>query len=90
MQVPSEDFREMKNKVDKMYYALLGNELTEDGGLIRRVGESEKEIALLHDRIDQLERKNIKGELYLNWLWGLAGFVLSSGFSALIYHLFKK
>jgi hypothetical protein len=35
------DFRDMKDKVNKMYYAMLGNELTKDGGLVARIQKLE-------------------------------------------------
>jgi hypothetical protein len=35
------DFKDMKDKVNQMYYAMLGNDLTKDGGLVGRIQKLE-------------------------------------------------
>lgn len=64
-------------KVGLMYYALMGNDLTKDGGLIRRIDDIEEDI-LLHEKKfeavfdgiknnnDKIDKKNF----YVNLLWG--------------------
>jgi len=82
--------RDLTEKVCDVHYALIGNALAKDGGLIQRVIDCEKEAETLHDRIDSIERKNIKGELYLKWIWGLGSAVAMSIFLEILHYAFKK
>lgn len=78
-------FSDMGEKLDQMYYALLGNELTKDGGLIGRIIQLEKDVAVLEQKTETLERERNKSDIYVNILWaaggvictGIIGYILS-------------
>lgn len=59
--VQSAAFKDMSAKVDKMYYALMGNELSKDGGLVQRIIELEGDNAKLEVKLnlvkEELENK---------------------------------
>jgi Mg2+ and Co2+ transporter CorA len=57
---------EIERKVDKMYTALLGNELSTNGGLIHTIAEH-------HQRLNALER------VLHNTKWLIIGLSISSG-----------
>lgn len=81
---------QLATKVDDVHYALIGNSMTKDGGLIQRVIDCEKEQGAIHEKLDRLERKNIKGELYLKWMWGLGSALGMSVFLEILHYAFKK
>lgn len=43
------------DELETIKYAFIGNELTRDGGLIRRVERSETELEVLEKRIIEME-----------------------------------
>lgn len=83
------EFVEMKDKFDEVYYALVGNKLTNDGGLVKRIGENETEIEEIRSRIEDMEKKNVKSELYVKILWGTGGFIASALFTYILQLIFR-
>jgi hypothetical protein len=81
---------DMKAKLDELYFALIGNRVTMDGGLVRRVEDTEKEIRKLRDKIDALERINIKSALYVKILWACGGTIAGGAFYEILQLIFKK
>ena len=79
------DLKEMTGKVDKMFYALMGNELAKDGGLVGRIEKLEKRIDNNELDIESIQKKNVGFEIYQKIMWtalgGLLTFVLESVFS---------
>ena len=51
------DMHEVKLKVSEMYYALMGNPLSKDGGLIGRIDRIEKRLENNDDRMDKQEKR---------------------------------
>lgn len=41
------EIKTVKDKVDLIYNALVGNEITKDGGMLKRMDDVEKEVHLL-------------------------------------------
>ncbi|MDH7463987.1 hypothetical protein QEG73_21980 [Chitinophagaceae bacterium 26-R-25] len=77
-------FNEVGQKVDKMYIALLGSDLTNDGGLVGRINgledeveelrkQIEEEVDALENEIKKIKEASIKSELYVKILWGVGG-----------------
>lgn len=83
------DLSEMKNKVNEMYHSLIGNTLAKDGGIIKRLQTVEEKHEELTDRVEDLEKKNDKLEVYQKILWAAGGFVASSLFVYVLQLIFK-
>lgn len=85
-----QDIQQIKEKVDKLFTALMGSEVTEDGGLVGRVKELEQENHSLHEKITQIENANTKSELYIKIIWALCGTIGSGIFFYVLNLIFKK
>src|SRR5688572_12445823 len=79
-----EDIHIIKNSLTKLetrfysiHTALSGSEITKDGGLIGRIIESEKELALLTVRVEQVEKKETQRRFYIRIIYGAVGFLLA-------------
>jgi hypothetical protein len=84
-----EEIQNINKKVDKMYYALMGSEITKDGGLIARIVKSETSIDILKDEIELLKNRNTKFEVYQRIMWSSLGGVVSMVFAYVINLLIK-
>jgi hypothetical protein len=42
-----EEMQQMKSRVDQIYYAIIGNEMSKDGGLLKRLSDLEIEVEKL-------------------------------------------
>jgi hypothetical protein len=80
---------DLKGKVDKIYVALLGSELSKDGGLIQRVVDAEAEILVLRRDLEEQKDKESKTALYIKIIWGMAGVIGAGAIEYLISHLGK-
>lgn len=67
------DLKDVREKVDKMFYALMGNDLTNDGGLIKRIIELEEENLKLRKEMQDMRLDATKAGLYIKIIWGMAG-----------------
>lgn len=76
----------MEEKVDKMFHAMMGSDLLQDGGLIRTVIDLKTENKELKARIDKIESNREKTKIYINLLWLSAGAFVQY----LIQTIFKK
>lgn len=81
---------DIKKKVNEMYYALIGNPLSKDGGMIEKINEHERRIVELEKRCQQIEKNESKNSLYVRIMWGMAGVAGTSLFGYLISIVFKK
>lgn len=72
------DVAEMKDNIDIMRDALIGNPLSKDGGLIKRMLDAEVEIK----KIGAIKRSN---QIYLNLVWMCGG-----GFIMVVIDLLSK
>jgi hypothetical protein len=68
-----DDVSQIKNKVGKLFTALLGDDITKNGGLVQRLNNAESNVEELSERINNIEKKNIKVSVYVGLLWAAAG-----------------
>lgn len=80
--------KDMKGKVDKMFYALMGNEIAKDGGLVGRIEHLEEAFEKLEGVVQKQAERNIKLEVYQRIMWTAIGGVAMAVFSYVIT-LFK-
>lgn len=78
------DITNMKGKVDKMFYALMGNEIGKDGGLVGRIEDLETITDEHGKSIQELKEKDIKIEVYQKVMWTSIGFAAAALFEVLI------
>lgn len=81
---------EMQEKVDKMYFALMGNELARDGGLVGRIEELEETDKNILKELQELKGKNIGFEIYQKIMWSMVGGVVALVFSYVVNLMFEK
>lgn len=92
-----DDIAKLGQKMDLIYYALQGNDMTKDGGLIRRIGDLENENHQLHksmlqqtqalrEEIEELKIAKTKSDLYEKWLWR----IITGGVALMLEYLFQK
>lgn len=79
----------INSKVDKMYYALMGSDITKDGGLVARVVKGEQKIETLKDEVEEIKKKNAKIEVYQRFIWGAVGSSVTLMFTYVINILIK-
>lgn len=77
-------------KVDKMYYALMGNEIAKDGGLVGRIQTLEKENEELREELEAFKTDKAKSDLYIKWIWALVSGLVSMVFGYVMTLIFKK
>lgn len=63
----------IKQKVEEISTALLGSNLTKDGGLIKRIVELEIKSDLLEEKIEVQTKKTTAMEIYQKIMWSCAG-----------------
>lgn len=83
------DMSDMKGKVDEMYFALMGNKIGKDGGLVGRIEELETTMDEHEKDIQGLKEKNVKMEVYQKIMWTAIGFATASVFSILLSTILK-
>lgn len=71
-------FGDLSKKMDMVLTALMGNDLTRDGGLVGRIIELEKEKEILKARVEILEKDKTKTDLQVKIMWGLGGSTLAA------------
>jgi len=64
---------DVSSKVSMMFYALMGNDLTKDGGLIRRIDEIEHRLVETDKKILKIAQQQEKSRIYVNLIWAAAG-----------------
>jgi hypothetical protein len=79
----------MKLKMDILHNALVGSELSADGGLIKRIVEAEKEVVDLERRVLSLEKKENNNSLYVKLIWGLVSAGFATVATLIISHFLK-
>ena len=75
MEIMQQDLHDIKKNVDEIKNVLVGNQLANDGGLIKRISDLEKEMVAMK-----------KNTMYLNLLWAALGVIGT----AVIMFLFNK
>ncbi|HXS58997.1 MAG TPA: hypothetical protein VN726_22895 [Hanamia sp.] len=72
-------------KLEMVYAALVGNEISKDGGLVADIAGQQKQILRLKERIEKVEAKETKRQLYVNIIWAaVTGIIV-----LILSHLFK-
>ena len=77
------DIHSIKNKMtafgarlELLYAALVGNEISKDGGLVADISEHKVGMMELSKRMDRLEKSDAKKSIYVNIIWGAAGAII--------------
>jgi small-conductance mechanosensitive channel len=68
----------VKDKLNNLISALLGNDITQDGGLVRRVINTEITIKAQDSKMDKLEKKLDTANIYVRIMWVCVGAVGSA------------
>ena len=91
------DVLEIRTDITLIKTALIGSELTKDGGLIKRVIETEINVAELTLRMTKMEewqalqkdKETRKKERLKRWKW-IGGVALAAAITAIITILFQR
>lgn len=70
----------MESTLNEVHFALIGNRLAGDGGLVKRVSNTEAELVNIKTEIRGIKDKAIKSNTYLYIVWAAAGFIASAIF----------
>lgn len=84
------DIHEIKVGMKDISTALLGSQLTKDGGLVKRIIELEGIVEQLEGKISEQEKKTSKIELYQKIMWTSVGGVAMAILSFVLQFVFKK
>lgn len=84
------ELKKITAKVDKMYFALLGNELTRDGGLVGRINKLEEVTNKLDEDIEALTKKNLVMQVYQRIMWAAIGGTVGLVFSYVVQLFFTS
>lgn len=85
-----DDIAHLNDKVDKLYSALMGSDVTKDGGLVGRIVQLEKDVDILHEDHQRLFKKEFKNEVFQRIAYGLLLFIGVEGFKYIFEFFFKK
>lgn len=87
------DVHEIKNtltrfglRLELVYNALQGNELSKDGGLVAEIIEQKNTIKDLGKRVEKVEQQEGQRRLYVNIIWA----ALAAIGTMIISHFFNK
>lgn len=84
MEPHNKDISEIKARLSEIYVALMGSDISKDGGIVKRLQANEIKIETFETLIDKAERKIIRVALYVKILWGAAGAVAMAMFALII------
>jgi hypothetical protein len=71
------DIAHIKEKVNELYTALMGDRISQDGGMVRRLN-------IVEERLDKVEKVGAKLGWHFKLLWGAAGGILMAMYSLFI------
>jgi hypothetical protein len=80
----------IETKMDKIYYALVGNELSQDGGMIQGYRDTREDVKTIKSVLEKMKERAIKSSLQVNILWLCAGGLGMAIVSIITDHIFKK
>lgn len=78
------------SQMDKMYFALMGNEIAQDGGLVRRIVDLETDVKEIKEQLIEINADASKNRWHVNVMWGAGGAVIMALFSLFLSYIFKK
>jgi hypothetical protein len=64
---------EIKETLNQVHGAIIGNPLSKDGGMSERLIEAENKLIELEQRLDAAEKKQIKYNVYTIIMWTCIG-----------------
>lgn len=67
------DIHAIKQRMEEISVALLGSNLTKDGGLVKRIAELELRSEELEEKIREHEKKTARMEIYQKIMWTCTG-----------------
>jgi hypothetical protein len=76
--------------LDKLYTALMGNEIAKDGGLVARILHLEETCESLQEGQIEIKEAAGKSKVYMKIMWGALGFASASLFTYVLALIFKK
>lgn len=76
-------------KLNEMHGALIGNPLTLDGGLSRRLSRAEEQLDELEERLNVAEKKQLRYNVYVIVMWTCVGGAASFMFAYILQLFFK-
>lgn len=68
-------------KVELVYAALTGNEISKDEGLVGEIKQQKESIRKLSERVDKVEKNESKRQVYVTIIWAAIGFILAMLFN---------
>lgn len=90
----SESVEGIESTVNEISFALMGNKFTKDGGIIGKMVQMETKMELnytqLEQRVETLEKKETKHDVYVKILWTVVGAVGMSVLYMVLNIIFKK
>jgi hypothetical protein len=84
------EVEQVSGKVNEVHQALIGSPLAQDGGMVRRLHDCEKDLDALREKITVMERNNVKSELYVKIIWGVSGGLFMAIAALIMNHFFNK
>lgn len=85
-----ERFNEIKEILNEVHSAIIGNPLTKDGGMAARLIMAEEELERLKVTVSEIDKKQIKYNLYTRLMWVMGGAIISIVFAYILQLIFKK
>ena len=79
----------LQKKLDDVHSALIGNSITQDGGLVFRVVKLEVEMKLAFEQIAEEKMKVKEQALFTKIIWAIGGVVLTAIIAGIIAHFNK-
>jgi hypothetical protein len=80
---------EIKQTLNQVHDAIVGNPLSKDGGMAERLTEAEKKLVQLEDRLELAEKKQIRYNVYTVIMWVCIGAVSMAIFVYVMQLFFK-
>ncbi len=77
-------------RLEVVYNALVGNEITKDGGLVKTVIEQKAEIMLLNDRIEAVEKQEDSRQQLIKIIWAIGSFLAAMILTLIVSHYFRQ
>src|SRR5690348_13094627 len=68
-------------KVELVYAALTGNEISKDEGLVGEIKQQKIRINKIEERVENLEKNENKRQIYVTIIWAAIGFILAMVFN---------
>lgn len=90
LQAIKKDLEDVAETVREVHQAIVGNHLTQDGGMVRRLLECEKDIEDIQNMVETIERNNVKSNTYLHIAYAIGGAFLTMVITMAVNKLFGK